>query len=100
MIREIVEKNFKKTLTQVDEKNYKVTFEGIGGETGYVHFKEAKNGWNNKPISQNVYLISDADLFQIINFLQKYMSLDESKLEEVRKAFIDISFELFDELSH
>ena len=52
MIKEIIEKNFKTFVTEIDG-NYQVTFQGIGGQEGYVIFREAKRGWSTKPISQN-----------------------------------------------
>ena len=65
IIREFLDKNFKTIVTEI-EGNYQVTFQGVGGQEGYIVFRKAKIGWNTKPISQNTYLVGDADMYQVI----------------------------------
>lgn len=95
MIKEIIEKNFKTSVTEIDG-NYQVTFQGIGGQEGYIVFKEAKRGWSTKPISQNTYLIGDAEMYQVIDTLKLYMSLDEKDLTKVRQVFSNMSMEILE----
>ena len=95
MIKEIIEKNFKTFVTEIDG-NYQVTFQGIGGQEGYVIFREAKRGWSTKPISQNTYLIGDAEMYQVIDTLKMYMSLDEKDLTKVRQVFSSMSMEILE----
>jgi hypothetical protein len=91
-IREFLDKNFKTIVNEIED-NYQVTFQGVGGQEGYVVFKKAKTGWNNKPISQNTYLVGDADMYQIVDMLKLYMSLDETHISEVKREFQKISIE-------
>lgn len=95
MIKEIIEKNFKTFVTEIDG-NYQVNFQGIGGQEGYVVFREAKRGWSKKPISQNTYLIGDAELYQVIDTLKMYMSLNEKDLTKVRQVFSNMSMEILE----
>ena len=95
MIKEIIEKNFKTSVTEIDG-NYQVTFKGIGGQEGYIIFKKAKRGWSKKPISQNIYLIGDAEMYQVIDTLKLYMSLDEKDLTKVRQVFSNMSMEILE----
>ena len=44
VIREFLDKNFKTIVTEI-EGNYQVTFQGVGGQEGYVTFRRAKVGW-------------------------------------------------------
>ncbi len=92
IIREFLNKNFKTTVTEI-EGNYQVTFQGVGGQEGYVVFRRAKVGWNTKPISQNTYLVGDADMYQVIDTLKLYMGLDENHITEVKNEFQKISIE-------
>jgi len=96
VIKEFLDKNFKTYVTEI-EGNYQVTFQGVGGQEGYVTFRRAKVGWNTKPISQNTYLIGDADMYQIIDTLKLYMGLDESHITSVKNEFQKISIETLEE---
>ena len=92
IIREFLDKNFKTIVTEI-EGNFQVTFQGVGGQEGYVVFRRAKVGWNTKPISQNTYLVGDADMYQVIDTLKLYMGLDENHITEVKNEFQKISIE-------
>lgn len=96
VIREFLDKNFKTIVTEI-EGNYQVTFQGVGGQEGYVTFRRAKVGWNRKPISQNTYLVGDADMYQIVDTLKLYMGLNESHITEVKNEFQKISIEKLEE---
>ena len=96
VIREFLDKNFKTIVTEI-EGNYQVTFQGVGGQEGYVIFRRAKVGWSTKPISQNTYLVGDADMYQIVDTLKLYMGLDESHITEVKNEFQKISIEKLEE---
>jgi hypothetical protein len=96
IIREFLDKNFKTIVTEI-EGNYQVTFQGVGGQEGYIVFRKAKIGWNTKPISQNTYLVGDADMYQVIDTLKLYMGLDETHITEVKNEFQKISIEKLEE---
>ena len=84
------------TDVEMDGDNYKVNFNGKGGEYGYILFRKAKKGWTSKPLSQGVYIVSDADIFQVIDTLSLYLSLGDTEISEFRKEFIDISMDILD----
>jgi len=96
MIKEVIEKNFKTFVTEIDD-NYQVTFQGIGGQEGYIVFRPAKRGWSTKPVSQNTYLVGDAEMYQVIDTLKLYMSLDEKDITEVKRVFTNMSMDILDE---
>jgi len=96
IIREFLDKNFKTIVTEI-EGNYQVTFQGVGGQEGYIVFRRAKVGWNTKPISQNTYLVGDADMYQVVDTLKLYMGLDENHITEVKNEFQKISIEKLEE---
>jgi|TARA_R110000822_G_scaffold180860_3_gene320562 hypothetical protein len=96
MIKEIIEKNFKTIVNKIDD-NYQVTFEGVGGQEGYVIFRPAKKGWSSKPLSQNTYLVGDAEMYQVVDTLKLYMSLTEQDVTMVKKVFTDISLNVLQE---
>jgi hypothetical protein len=96
MIKEVIEKNFKTFVTEIDD-NYQVTFKGIGGQEGYIVFRPAKRGWSTKPISQNTYLVGDAEMYQVVDTLKLYMSLDEKDITEVKRVFTNMSMDILDE---
>lgn len=85
------------TNVEMDGDNYKVNFNGKGGEYGYILFRKAKKGWSSKPLSQGVYIVSDADIFQVIDTLSLYLSLGDTEISEFRKEFIDISMDILDQ---
>ena len=84
------------TEVEMDGDNYKVNFNGKGGEYGYILFRKAKKGWISKPLSQGVYIVSDADIFQVIDTLSLYLSLGDTEISEFRKEFIEISMDILD----
>ena len=85
------------TDVEMDGDNYKVNFNGKGGEYGYILFRKAKKGWISKPLSQGVYIVSDADIFQVIDTLSLYLSLGDTEISKFRKEFIDISMDILDQ---
>ena len=84
------------TDVEMDGDNYKVNFNGKGGEYGYILFRKAKKGWISKPLSQGVYIVSDADIFQVIDTLSLYLSLGDTEISEFRKEFIEMSMDILD----
>lgn len=92
MIKEIIDKNFK-TIVEEYDGGYKVSFIGVGSQRGYLSFIKAKTGWKNKPISQNMYIINDGEMYDIIDMLEKYISLEKEELNEVKRHFTNIGIE-------
>jgi hypothetical protein len=55
-------------------------------ENSIVFFERPKKGWSKKPIVSNQqFLITDADTTELIDFLSKYYNLDESNYSEVKR---------------
>ena len=55
-------------------------------ENSVVFFERPKKGWSKKPIVSNQqFLITDADTTELIDFLSKYYNLDESNYTEVKR---------------
>jgi len=55
-------------------------------EDSVVYFERPKKGWSKKPIISNQqFLITDADTHDLIDFLSKYYNLDETNYIEVKR---------------
>jgi hypothetical protein len=92
MIKEIIDRNFK-TIVEEYDGGYKVNFIGVASQRGHLSFVKAKTGWKNKPISQNMYIVNDGEMYQILDTLEMYMSLEKEELNEVKKHFTNIGIE-------
>ena len=63
-------------------------------EDSVVYFERPKKGWSKKPIISNEqFLITDADTTELINFLSQYFSLTEENYMDVKKIIINMSTE-------
>ena len=63
---------------------------------GRVWMERAKKGWTRKPLSKTQFIIVNADLMGPLDFIHKFMSLDEGDYEQLRKTFISIAMETID----
>lgn len=82
-----------------DKRGMKVVFTSKDSltEDGTLWFEPAKRGWSKKPLQQrNTYIIVDAYLVHIFEFLRRYFNL-EDQLNEVRGAIIQLSMDIVDE---
>lgn len=96
MNEELIKKLFNTTVEEVED-GYKVIFKGKGGHKGYILYKSAKRGWSNKPVSQNIYLIGDANIYQVLDMLKKYLTLEENEITRVKQIFSNISLQILEE---
>ena len=96
MNEELIKKLFNTTVEEIKD-GYKVIFEGKGGHGGYILYKRAKIGWTNKPVSQNTYLIGDANIYQILDMLKKYLTLEENEITKVKQIFSNVSLQILEE---
>jgi hypothetical protein len=63
-------------------------------EDSIVYFERPKKGWSKKPIVSNQqFIITDGDTYDLIDFLSKYYNLDESNYMEVKRIITLISTE-------
>jgi len=61
---------------------------------GVIYFERPKKGWSKKPIISNQqFIITDADTKDLIDFLSKYYNLDESNYMEVKRIITLMSTE-------
>jgi hypothetical protein len=60
-------------------------------QIGKVMFKKAKNKWNTKPLMTSSYIITDADLFGVIDLLHKHVNFDEREYSEIKKILETMS---------
>lgn len=58
-----------------------------------VWFELAKRGWSKKPISNNVFVITDVYVIPLLDFMDKYMGLKEDDYDKVRTSIINYSTE-------
>ena len=71
-------------------------FKHNGGliDDSVVYFERPKKGWSKKPIISNQqYIITEADTRDLIDFLSKYYNLDESNYMEVKRIITLMSKE-------
>jgi hypothetical protein len=62
-----------------------------------VWFERAKKGWSRKPIKvKNTYIIVDADLLPLIDFMHKYMGLKEDHYKDLRMSLIHYTMGIID----
>jgi hypothetical protein len=63
-------------------------------EDGVVFFEFAKKKWSKKPIMSNrQFIIVDADMTDVLTFLNSYYNLSEEDYSTVRKVIIDMGVE-------
>jgi hypothetical protein len=66
-------------------------------DDGVVFFEFAKKQWSNKPImNKRQYVIVDADMRDVLDFLSKYYNLTEDNFNDVRKLIVNLSIEAMD----
>ena len=73
---------------------FEPTTETVG--KGTIWFEKAKRGWNKKPLSTNTYIIVDADLTNVLTFLNRYFNLNEENYHDIRRVFIDMGMDVMD----
>lgn len=63
-------------------------------EDGVVFFEFAKKKWSKKPIMSNrQFIIVDADMTDVLTFLNSCYNLSEEDFSRVRKVIIDMGVE-------
>lgn len=63
-------------------------------EDGVVFFEFSKKKWSKKPIMSNrQFIIVDADMTDVLTFLNSYYNLTEDDYSKVRKVIIDMGVE-------
>ncbi len=61
-------------------------------DDGVVFFEFAKKSWSKKPImNKKQFVIVDADMTDVLTFLNTYYNLSEDDFPNVRKVIIDMA---------
>jgi hypothetical protein len=61
-------------------------------DDGVVFFEFAKTTWSKKPImSKTKFVIVDADMSDVLQFLNKYYNLSEEDYHQVRSTIVNMS---------
>lgn len=92
-----IKKNFTPTVTE-DMNGMKVilTNDSEVVPECIIWFEKAKRGWSKKPINTNQYIIVDAYLLPLFEFLTKYMGIEEERYQELRMEVIHYSMDIMD----
>lgn len=61
-------------------------------DDGVVFFEFAKKSWSKKPILSNrQFVIVDADMSDVLTFLNSYYNLTEEDYGKIRKVIVDMA---------
>ena len=91
VIEKFIIEQYSPMITE-DSKGIKCIFKHKEGLTddGVIYFEFAKKGWSKKPIvSKRQFVIVDAQMGDVITFLNDYYNLGEGDYQEVRNIIID-----------
>lgn len=94
-IDKFLNEHFTRVVTE-DKNGIKCIFkhkEGLINE-GVVFFEFAKKGWSKKPIvSKRQFIIVDAQMTDVLEFLNRYYNLNEDDYQKVRSTIVNMSIE-------
>jgi hypothetical protein len=66
-------------------------------EDSVVYFEFAKTQWTKKPVmSDRKYVIVDANMGELLEFLHTYFNLQEDDYHQVRRMIIDMAMSALD----
>ena len=94
-----IEKFLNKEFTQViteDKMGIKCLFRHKKSviEDGVIYFEKAKKSWSKKPImNKRQYIITDANMTDVLEFLNKYINITEDDYPTIRNYIIKRSIE-------
>ena len=94
-IEKFLNEHFTQRITE-DKNGIKCLFKHKEGliDDGVVFFEFAKKGWSKKPImSKRQFVIVDADMKDVLEFLNRYYNLTEEDYQKVRSTIVNISIE-------
>ncbi len=98
-----IEKFLNEQYTQVimeDKTGIKCLYKHKEGvtEDGVVFFEFAKKKWSRKPVmSKRQFVIVDADMGDVLQFLHQYYNLSESDYNQIRHYIINTSIKKVEE---
>ena len=98
-----IEKFLNEQFTQViteDKTGIKCIFKHKEGliDDGVVFFEFAKKKWSKKPImSKRQFVIVDADMSDVLQFLNQYFNISEADYHSIRHYIVNLSIEKVEE---
>ena len=97
-IERFLNEQFTQVITE-DKMGIKCLYKHKEGliDDGVVFFEFAKKKWSKKPImSKRQFVIVDADMGDVLTFLNQYYNLSEDDYSTVRKTIIDMAMSHID----
>ena len=92
-IQKFLNENFTQRITE-DKNGIKCLFKHKEGliDDGVVFFEFSKIGWTKKPIlSKTKFVIVDAHMSDVLQFLNQYYNLSEENYHQVRTTIVNMS---------
>jgi hypothetical protein len=94
-IEKFLDKEFTQVITE-DKTGIKCLFRHKKSiiEDGVVYFEKAKKSWTKKPImNKRQYVIVDANMTDVLEFLNKYFNISEKDYPTIRNYITNKSIE-------
>ena len=99
VIEKFITEHYSPMITE-DSKGIKCIFKHKEGltEDGVIYFEFAKKGWSKKPImSKKQFVIVDAHMTDVLQFLNQYYNINEDDYHEVRTTIVNMAIKKMDE---
>ena len=98
-IEKFLNEKFTKVITE-DKNGIKCLFKHNEGiiDDGVVFFEFAKKKWSKKPImNKRQFVIVDADMGDVLQFLNQYYNLSEDDFNSIRHYIVNTSIKKVEE---
>jgi len=98
-IEKFIVEQYSPMITE-DSNGIKCVFKHKEGltEDGVIYFEFAKKGWSKKPImSKKQFVIVDAHMTDVLQFLNQYYNLNEDDYHNVRTTIVNLAINKMDE---
>lgn len=82
-IREFIN-TFFQTTTKSVEYGLRCSFITEVGEEGYCIFKKGKQGWNNKPVMNSPYIMTESNMSGVFQIISSRFDINENHYEGIK----------------
>ena len=99
VIEKFIIEQYSPMITE-DSNGIKCLFKHKEGLTddGVIYFEFAKKGWSKKPIvSKRQFVIVDAQMADVLQFLNQYYNLSEEDYHEIRTTIVNMAIQKMEE---
>jgi hypothetical protein len=99
VIEKFIIEQYSPMITE-DSNGIKCLFKHKEGLTddGVIYFEFAKKGWSKKPIvSKRQFVIVDAQMTDVLQFLNQYYNLSEEDYHDVRTTIVNMAIQKMEE---